>query len=103
MVGATKSEGIPPELFTAEKTRWLGKQVLLPGEVEQSRIRLVSTSEGLVAERAVRLVLPQESGDQPAAAETQQASEQTADSPKDENVQRPSRSRVGLHRRRLVP
>ena len=103
LVGATKSEGIPPELFTTEKTRWLGKQVLLPGEVEQSRIQLVSTSEGLVTQRVVTLVIPEESGDPPATAEAQQASEQAADSPKDESVNRPSGSRLRLHRRRLTP
>jgi hypothetical protein len=103
MVGATKSEGIPPELFAAEKTRWLGKQVLLPGEVEQPRIRLVSTSEGLVAERGVRLVLPPESDDQSATGATQQAWEQAADSPTDENANRPSKSKPRFHRRRLVP
>ena len=102
-VGATKSEGILPELFTAQKTCWLGEQVLLPGEVEQSRIRIVSTSDGLVAQRAVRLVIPEESGDPPATAEAQQASEQAADSPKDESVNRPSRSKPRLHPRRSTP
>jgi hypothetical protein len=98
MVGATKSEGIPPELSTAEKMLWLGRQVLLPGEVEQSRIRLISASEGLVA-----VVLPGESGDQPVVTGNQQASEKAADSPTDERVNRPSRSRLRLHRRRLTP
>ena len=102
-VGATKSEGILPELFTAQKTRWLGEQVLLPGEVEQSRIRIVSTSDGLVAQRAVRLVIPEESGDQPATAEAQPASEQAADSPKDESAKGPSGSRLRFRRRRLMP
>jgi hypothetical protein len=56
-VGSTKSEGIPPELFGDEKTRWLGMQVLLPGETEQPRIRLVKGSKGL---RTTRLVVPPE-------------------------------------------
>jgi hypothetical protein len=112
VVGATRSEGILPALFDAAKTRWLGNQVMLPGEVEQSRIRLVSTSEGLVAERAVKLVLPEESGNQPAAAEAQEAQEvqevqevsaQDADSPTGKSLKQPFKSSLRLRHRRLTP
>ena len=103
LVGSTKREGIFPELFGPEKALWLGNQVLLPGEVEQPRILLVSTPYGLVAERGEGPVIPANSGDQPAPAATQQASEQAADSPKDENVNRPSRSKLRLHPRRPTP
>src|ERR1700687_259499 len=74
MVGSTKSEGIPPELLTPEKAVWMGTQVLLPGEVEQPRVRLVGTDGGLMAEQIITPVTPEESGDEPAAAEVQEAS-----------------------------
>jgi hypothetical protein len=45
-VGSTTSEGIPIEFFAKRKTYWLGKQLLLPGEVEQPRIRLVRPPVG---------------------------------------------------------
>jgi hypothetical protein len=57
-VGSTRREGIQPEIFGTEKTRWLGTQVLLPGETEQSRIKLISTPNGLRAQRVTRLVVP---------------------------------------------
>ena len=103
LVGSTKREGIFPELFVPEKALWLGNQVLLPGEVEQPRILLVNTPYGLVAERGAGPVIPANSGDQPLATATQQASEQAADSPKDESVNRPSRSKPRLHPRRSTP
>lgn len=103
LVGSTKREGIFPELFGPEKALWLGNQVLLPGEVEQPRILLVSTPYGLVAERGAGPVIPANSGDQPLATATQQAAEQAADSPKDENVNRPSRSKLRPHPRRPTP
>jgi hypothetical protein len=98
LVGSTRSEGIPAYLFDAEKTRWLGVEVLLSGEVEQPRIRVTSGSLGLMTTPFMWLAnwtasgnqpaLPGPSGDQsastPASAETQQGSGQTADS-KDSN------------------
>ena len=103
LVGSTKREGISPELFGPQKTLWLGNQVLLPGEVEQSRIMLVSTPQGLVAERGSGSVIPANSGGPELAAATQQASEQAADSPKDESVNRASRSKLRLHPRHPTP
>jgi hypothetical protein len=96
LVGSTNSEGIPPELFGAEKTRWLGMQVLLPGEVEQPRIRLVRTDNGLMAQRATRLVIPERSGEQAAAAESQEASNENAGTQQDDQTglsKRPRRAR----------
>jgi hypothetical protein len=95
LVGSTTSEGIPPELFTTEKARWLGKQVLLPGEVEQPRIRLVSTPYGLRAESAVRPVTAQKSGDQSAMAEAQKAAGEAGRTR--ENPSGPPRARRRLH------
>jgi len=80
LVGSTKSEGIPPELFATRQTRWLGKQVLLPGEVEGPRIPVVGTPHGLMAGSAAMLVKPPTLGDQPAAVETQQVSDDAASS-----------------------
>src|SRR6266446_4568110 len=37
LLGSTKSEGLPLELFTAGEPRWLGVQVNLPKELEQPR------------------------------------------------------------------
>ncbi len=49
LLGATKSEGLPLELFSAGEPRWLGVQVQLPGEVEQPRVLLVSVPYALKA------------------------------------------------------
>ena len=49
LVGSNAVGGIPSDLFTPEKTLWVGEQVLLPGEVERPRFRLMSGSHGLVA------------------------------------------------------
>ena len=103
LVGSTKREGISPELFGPQETLWLGNQVLLPGEVEQSRIMLVSTPHGLVAERGSGSVIPANSRGSQLAAATSQATEATAESPQDTSVSRPSRSRLRLHPRRPTP
>jgi trimeric autotransporter adhesin len=49
LLGSTKSEGLPLELFTTGEPRWLGAQVQLPGEVEQPRVLLVSVPYALKA------------------------------------------------------
>jgi hypothetical protein len=49
LLGSSKSEGLPLELFTAGEPRWLGVQVNLPKEVEQSRVLLVSVPYALKA------------------------------------------------------
>jgi len=49
LLGSTKSEGLPLELFTAGEPRWLGVQVNLPKEVEQARVLLVSVPYALKA------------------------------------------------------
>ena len=105
LVGSTKSEGIPPELFGPEKTLWLGKQVLLLNEVEQPRIRLLSTDDGLMAQYVVTPpAIREKSDDQQAAGELQDASGDTASSQQasqqDPSAQtnRPPRARRRLHR-----
>ena len=104
LLGSTKSEGIPLQLFDTEKTRWLGMQVLLPGEGEQARIRLLSTAEGLMAHGATRLVIPGNSGDQTETAE-EEAPGETTDSQKDQSAptNRSPRAKRGFHRRRPLP
>jgi len=94
---------IHPELLRPGKELWLGRQVLLPGEVEQPRIRLVSAPNGLLVQRSGAAVLQANSGDQPPSAANQQPSEQPADTPSDESANRPPRSKLGLHRTRLAP
>ncbi len=42
LLGATRNDGLPLELFASGEPRWLGAQVQLPGEVEQPRVLLVS-------------------------------------------------------------
>jgi hypothetical protein len=62
LLGATQAEGLPLELFTANESRWLGTQVLMPGEVEQPRALLVSVPYALKAADAESL------GGKPASA-----------------------------------
>jgi hypothetical protein len=56
-IGSTKSDEIPGYIFTDARSRWLGMQALLPGEVERPRLRLASTPQGLVAVQSM-LALP---------------------------------------------
>jgi hypothetical protein len=62
LVGSAKSEGIPLNLFDGDKTLWLGMQVLLPGEVEQKRVRLLQGLNGL---RTTKLVIPEDASGAP--------------------------------------
>ncbi len=55
LLGATKSEGLPLELFAAGEPRWLGVQVNLPKELEQARVLLVSVPYALKAADAETL------------------------------------------------
>jgi hypothetical protein len=55
MLGAMASEGIPLDLFASGEPRWLGVQVLLPGEEEQPKVLLVSVPYALQAENAQTL------------------------------------------------
>src|SRR6266436_5318569 len=55
LLGATRNEGLPLELFTSGESRWLGVQVQLPGEVEQPRVLLVSVPYALKAADAETL------------------------------------------------
>jgi trimeric autotransporter adhesin len=47
LLGSTKPEGLPTELFTSEQARWLGVQV--SGQAEQQRVLLVSAPYALKA------------------------------------------------------
>ena len=47
LLGATKPDGLPAELFTSEQARWVGVQV--SGQTEQSRVLLVSAPYALKA------------------------------------------------------
>jgi hypothetical protein len=49
LLGATKSEGLPLELFSSGEPRWLGILVQSPGEVEAPRVLLVSVPYALKA------------------------------------------------------
>ena len=60
LLGATRSEGLPLELFTTGKALWLGVQV--EGEAEQARVLLVSVPYALKAADAETL------GGKPASA-----------------------------------
>src|SRR5712692_10092193 len=55
LLGATKSEGLPLELFSSGEPRWLGVQVNLPKELEQPRVLLVSVPYALKAADAETL------------------------------------------------
>jgi len=55
LLGATKNDGLPVELFAAAEPRWLGVQLNLPGEVEQPRVLLVSVPYALKAADAESL------------------------------------------------
>ena len=47
LLGSTKADGLPAELFTSEQARWVGVQV--SGQAEQSRVLLVSAPYALKA------------------------------------------------------
>jgi hypothetical protein len=47
LLGTTKAEGLPAELFTSEQARWVGVQV--SGQAEQPRVLLVSAPYALKA------------------------------------------------------
>jgi len=55
LLGSSKSEGLPLELFISGDPRWLGVQVNLPKEVEQPRLLLVSVPYALKAADAETL------------------------------------------------
>src|SRR5579859_7445416 len=47
LLGATKPDGLPPELFTSEQARWVAVQI--SGQAEQPRVLLVSAPYALKA------------------------------------------------------
>src|SRR5258706_5714282 len=55
LLGATKNDGVPLDLFTSGEPRWLGVQVQLPGYEEEARALLVSVPYALKAAEAETL------------------------------------------------
>src|SRR6202049_1407634 len=49
LLGATRTEGLPLELFASGEPRWLGVQFQRPGEAEQPRVLLASVPYALKA------------------------------------------------------
>ena len=72
LLGATKPEGLPLDLFSTDEARWLGVQAQVPGEVEQPRVLLVSVPYALKAADAETL------GGKPASAFVLASEELTA-------------------------
>jgi hypothetical protein len=62
LMGTTRNEGMPLDLFSSGEPRWLGVQFNRPGEVEQPRVLLVSVPYALKASDAETL------GGRPASA-----------------------------------
>ena len=54
-LGSATTDGVPLDLFRSGEPRWLGAQVLLPGEREQPRVLLVSVPYALRAADAETL------------------------------------------------
>jgi trimeric autotransporter adhesin len=52
LLGSTRNEGLPMELFASGEPRWLGVQFQRPGEEEQPRVLLASVPYALKAEDA---------------------------------------------------
>jgi hypothetical protein len=52
MLGSTRSEGLPLELFATGEARWLGRRFERPGEGEQTRVALASVPYALKASDA---------------------------------------------------
>ncbi len=55
LLGVTKPEGVPPELFSSGERRWLGVQSQVPGESELPRTLLASVPFALAAADAQTL------------------------------------------------
>jgi hypothetical protein len=55
LLGSTRTEGVPVDLFRGDEARWLGVQVQLPGYREEARVLLVSVPYALKAAEAETL------------------------------------------------
>src|ERR1700676_1082538 len=97
LVGTTKSDGIDSEIFNAQTTCWLGMRMLLPGEIEQPRMRVVNSPEGLIAERTTELVFPQPSNDPQGTPDAQSSAGET--SAQDSSQPPPPKRSLGDRRR----
>ena len=102
LVGETKSDGIDSEIVGPQTTCWLGMQMLLPGEIEQPRMRVVNSPEELIAERATELVIPQPSNDSQGAPEAQSSTGETS-APDSSQPPPPKRSLGDRRRMRSHP
>jgi len=49
LLGATKADGLPMDLFTSGEARWVGVQVRGPDQAEQRRVLLLSVPYALKA------------------------------------------------------
>ena len=55
VLGATASDGIPTDLFSRGEPRWLGVQLLWPGEVEEPRVLMLAVPYAMEAADAQTL------------------------------------------------
>ena len=55
VLGVTKSDGVPTDVFAGGNSRWLGVQTILPGTMEQPRVLLVSVPYAMEAANAETL------------------------------------------------
>jgi hypothetical protein len=98
LVGSKKDDGIPAELFGTESKRWFGMEVpLLVGESEQPRIPLVSTRNGLMLQRATKLVIPSNLDDQTQVTASRHSGDGAVNSP--DQVAPTGRSKRRFHDR----
>jgi hypothetical protein len=62
LLGATKADGLPMELFTSAETKWLGVHAQRPGEEEQPRLLLGGTTPFLHTSGVQNVFLGQGAG-----------------------------------------
>src|SRR5947209_9102748 len=55
LLGATKADGLPMDLFTSGEARWVGVQVRGPDQAEQRRVLLLSVPYALKDRKSTRL------------------------------------------------
>jgi hypothetical protein len=105
-LGSTKTEGLPGELFPEGEPRWLGIQILLPGEVER-RIPLRAAEDRIVVKHEMILppnakkVSEEQSEDSELTPSENQTAQQDPNATAPDSQQRTARSH--RHRRHLRP
>jgi hypothetical protein len=92
-LGSTKREGLPRELFPRDEARWLGVQILMPGELEQ-RLAVRLSGDRLIARN-----IPEQQSQGNGLTPNDKAGQQ------DSNVNNPRSNRKSnlLRRRRQSP